>query len=207
MKTIILGVIAIALPLQWLKAGEWQVISSPNGANLVNELHGVSAISENDVWAVGTSYNTERSLSTTLIEHWNGSRWSVIQSPNPSSSVNVLNAVATVSANDVWAVGFAANGTNPILILHWNGATWSVIPNPTSPMPLNNLSALAVVTANDVWAVGTGKIGDEDATATLHWNGTAWSFVPSPNVGPEVDNSLFGAAAVASNDVWAVGTQ
>lgn len=28
-----------------------------------------------------------------------------------------------------------------------------------------------------------------------------------PNIGPEVDNSLAGVAAVASNDVWAVGTQ
>jgi hypothetical protein len=64
-----------------------------------------------------------------------------------------------------------------------------------------------VISANDIWAVGSGVIGDESATATLHWNGIAWSVIPSPNVGPEVDNSLAGIAAVFSNDVWAVGTQ
>ena len=64
-----------------------------------------------------------------------------------------------------------------------------------------------MISANDIWAVGSGVIGDESATATLHWSGTAWSIIPSPNVGPEVDNSLAGVAAVSSNDVWAVGTQ
>ena len=195
------------LAIQNVMGGDWQVISSPNGTKQVNELHGVSAVSDSDVWAVGVSYNTERTLSTSLIEHWNGTQWTVVPSPNPSSTLNVLNAVAAVSANDVWAVGIAPTGSNPILIIHWNGSVWSVVPNPNSSMPLNNLAALAVVSANDVWAVGTGLIGDEDATATLHWNGTAWSVIPSPNVGPEVDNTLAGVTAVASNDVWAVGTQ
>jgi hypothetical protein len=72
---------------------------------------------------------------------------------------------------------------------------------------MTNLADLAVVSANDIWAVGTERIGDEDATVTLHWNGSVWSLVPSPNVGPEVDNSLMGVAAVVSNNVWAVGTQ
>jgi hypothetical protein len=208
MKTgtlVLLGICLLAI--QNVMGGDWQIISSPNGTKQVNELHGVSAVSDSDIWAVGVSYNTERTLSTSLIEHWNGTQWTVVPSPNPSSTLNVLNAVAAVSANDVWAVGIAPTGSNPILIIHWNGSVWSVVPNPNSSMPLNNLAALAVVSANDVWAVGTGLIGDEDATATLHWNGTAWSVVPSPNVGPEVDNTLAGVTAVASNDVWAVGTQ
>jgi hypothetical protein len=208
MKTVTLLLSGICLlAVQNVMAGDWQVITSPNGTKQVNELHGVSAVSDNDIWAVGASYNTERTLAASLIEHWDGTQWTVVPSPNPSSTVNVLNAVAAVSANDVWAVGIAPTGSNPILIVHWNGTAWSVVPNPNSPMPLNNLAALAVISANDVWAVGTGRIGDEDATATLHWNGTAWNVVPSPNVGPEVDNSLAGVAAVASSDVWAVGTQ
>jgi hypothetical protein len=198
---------AALLAIQSSLAGDWQVIPSPNGTKTVNELHGVSALSDNDVWAVGVSYNTERTLSSSLIEHWNGTQWSVVSSPNPSATLNVLSAVAAISASDVWAVGFAPTSSGSILILHWNGAVWSVIPNPISPMPLTNLAALAAISSNDVWAVGTGTIGDEDATATLHWNGTAWSVVPSPNVGPEVDNTLAGVAAVATNNVWAVGTQ
>src|SRR6266481_2968519 len=159
MKQHILILLGLAvLSLHSASAGNWQIIASPNGPRQVNELHSVFTLAENDVWAVGVSYNTELTLGSTLIEHWNGSRWSVVPSPNPSSSVNRLNAVAVVSANDAWAVG-------------------------------------------------SGVIGDETATATLHWNGTRWSVIPSPNVGPEVDNSLAGVAAVSSNDIWAVGTQ
>jgi hypothetical protein len=208
MKQNILIFLGLAVRcLQSASAAGWQVITSPNGSGQVNELHSVSALAENDVWAVGVSYSTERTLGSTLIEHWNGSRWSVVASPNPSSSVNRINAVAGVSANDVWAVGTAPTPTGTVLILHWNGTAWRVVPNPTNGIPLANLAALAVVSANDIWAVGSGFIGDESATATLHWDGTAWSVIPSPNVGPEVDNSLAGVAAVSSNDVWAVGTQ
>jgi hypothetical protein len=202
--------ILLGLAVFWLQsatADNWQIIVSPNGSRQVNELHSVSALAENDVWAAGVSYNTERTLGSTLIEHWNGSGWSVVPSPNPSSFVNRINAVAAVSANDVWAVGTAPTSTDTVLILHWNGTAWSVVPNPTNGIPLTNLAALAVISANDIWAVGSGLIGDESATATLHWNGTAWRVIPSPNVGPEVDNSLAGVAAVSSNDAWAVGTQ
>src|SRR5437867_4096935 len=37
--------------------------------------------------------------------------WSVIGSPNVGTSSNVLNGVAVVSANDVWAVGYYSNAT------------------------------------------------------------------------------------------------
>jgi hypothetical protein len=189
------------------KGGSWQVIPSGNGFNPVNELHGVSALTENDVWAVGVSYNTERTLGSSLIEHWSGTQWSVVPSPNPSSSLNILYGVAAVAANDVWAVGFAPTASGGEVIMHWDGTAWTVVPNPSTGIVASNLMALAVIAPNDIWAIGSGRIGDEDATLTLHWNGTAWSFVPSPNVTPEVDNTLFGVAAVATNDVWAVGTQ
>src|SRR5437667_5144752 len=127
---ILLGLAALCL--HSASAASWQIIASPNGSREVNELHSVSALAENDVWAVGVSYNTERTLGSTLIEHWNGSRWSVVSSPNPSSSVNKLNAVAAVLPNDVWAVGTAPTPTKTVLILHWNGVVWSVVSNPNT---------------------------------------------------------------------------
>src|SRR6266700_8135751 len=117
MKQRILILLGLAvLCLHSASAASWQIIASPNGPRQVNELHGVSALAEDDVWAVGVSYNTERTLGPTLIEHWNGSRWSVVPSPNPSSSVNRLNAVALVSPNDGWAVGTAPTGSGTVLI-------------------------------------------------------------------------------------------
>ena len=208
MKTSLLTLLSVCyFAIQSVAGAGWQVISSPNGPRGINELHAVSALAENDVWAAGESSDTERLTSVTLIEHWNGTQWLVIPSPNPSSTQNSLNAVAAVATNDVWAVGSASTGSNPILIEHWNGTVWSVVPNPPTSKPITDLTALAVVSANDVWAVGIGTVEDELGTATLHWDGTAWSVVPSPNVVPEVNNTLAGVTAIASNDVWAVGTQ
>ena len=146
-------------------------------------------------------------LAVFRLEPASADSWQIIPSPNGARQVNELHSVSALAENDVWAVGTAPTPANTVLILHWNGTAWSVVPNPTNGIPLANLAALAVISANDIWAVGSGFIGDEGATATLHWNGTAWSVIPSPNVGPEVDNSLAGVAAVSSNDVWAVGTQ
>ncbi len=208
MKTVSLTfLVAILLVAHGASGADWTLINSPNANNQANELHGVSAAADNDAWAVGTAYTDNTfTKSKTLIEHWDGTRWSTVKSPNPSSSINILEAVAAVTASDVWAVGIGITGfsTTP-LIEHWNGTAWSIITNPGTTV--GGLSGVAVVSANDVWAVGTGLNGDEDATLTLHWNGSAWSLVPSPNVEPEVDNGLAAVTVIASDDIWAVGTQ
>src|SRR5439155_949177 len=212
MKQHILILLGLAVfCLQSATADNWQIIVSPNGSRQVNELHSVSALAENDVWAAGVSYNTERTLGSTLIEHWNGSQWSVVPSPNPSSFVNRINAVAAVSANDVWAVGTAPTSTDTVLILHWNGTAWSVVPNPTNGIPLTNvpnirpegghLLAAAAVTSNDVWATGYSELG----TLAEHWDGTSWSIVQTPDIRGGEPLFLPSVVALNSNNVWAVG--
>src|SRR5207302_5459658 len=132
----------------------WSVVPSPNG-NSNSVLSGVAAVSANDVWAVGNS-GSQKSGGQALIEHWNGSTWSVVTSPNPGSIYNTLYGVTTVSATDAWAVGFYVNttGVTQTLIEHWNGSTWQVVKSP-SPATMNNeLFNVAAVSASDVWAVG-----------------------------------------------------
>ncbi len=56
-----------------------------------------------------------------------------------------------------------------------------------------------------MWAVGRTKPGGygDAKTLTMHWDGSNWTIFPSENgIG---DNIFFGVAAIASNDVWAVG--
>ena len=208
MKTMSLPfLVAIVLVARVAPGADWTLINSPNANDQANELRGVSAAADNDAWAVGTVYaDNTFTKSRTLIEHWDGTRWSVVKSPNTNASINILEAIAAVTANDVWAVGVGITGfsTTP-LIEHWNGIAWSIVANRGTTV--GGLGGVAVVSANDVWAVGTGRAGDEDSTLILHWNGAAWSHVPSPNVGPEVDNGLAAVTAIASDDVWAVGTQ
>src|SRR5207253_1359432 len=101
----------------------------------------------------------------TLVEHWNGSQWSVVPSPNGAGN-NALNGVAAVSANDVWAVGSISNQT---LIEHWDGTQWNIVPNPGNGI----LYAASALSANDVWAVGIywGATDTRQRTFTEHYVG------------------------------------
>jgi hypothetical protein len=48
-----------------------------------------------------------------VIEQWIGSSWSVVTSPNPSASENVLNAAAADPVSgQAWAVGEFFNNTS-----------------------------------------------------------------------------------------------
>lgn len=118
------------------KGSVWQQVPSPNPLSRndtdQNWLTSVSAVSADDVWAVGRYGNHDLGpLDQTLIEHWNGSRWSLVPSPDPggSSADNDLWGVVAVGADNVWAVGGVGAFLNPQfsapLSLHWNGSQWA----------------------------------------------------------------------------------
>jgi len=195
--------------------GTWKIVSSPNvgSGTYGNQLNAVTVVFANDVWAVGFSPHpsgTPQYLRQTLVEHWNGSNWSVVPSPNPAGKTwVVLNGVAAIAANDIWAVGHSGDPSSiPLQTLteHWNGSSWSIVPSP-SPGTYNGnvLNAVDGASANDVWAVGwyqSGPTGQEGGALTMHWNGTSWTVIPNPSRW-----QLYGVASISSNNVWAVGEQ
>src|SRR5258708_5367730 len=181
---------------QWCIRPDPYPITGMAGMESVN-LRAVAAASTNDVWAVGNVDDVP--VGHALIEHWNGSRWSV--TPNPING-GVLEGVAAVSSTDAWAVGSAVSGGRT-LIEHWNGKQWSLIPNSFTPLYIN-LRGITALSAKDVWAVGSvitdTHVYDTTHTVIAHWNGQRWSIVPSPNPG-KVRNELWGVTALSANDV------
>jgi hypothetical protein len=197
-------------------SGSWQRVPSPNvggEALLTNQLLAITAIAENDVWAVGWSQVPDGPpyFRHTLIQHFDGNAWSIVPSPNrPGHYFNVLYAVSGTAANDVWAVGVSHDGLLPsrTLIQHWDGAEWSIVPSPSPDDQLNDLRGVAAVGPDEAWAVGyrSGTQTQEPIdTLVLRWDGTAWTQVASPNLGGGA-NQLFGVAAISANDIWAVGS-
>src|SRR5262249_55107849 len=113
----------------------WRVVASPNFGTVFNTLYGVAATSPSDVWAVGDYFTDGYIWPQTLIEHWDGSAWTILTSPNPGSAGNTLNAVAALAPNDAWAVGYSLNPRGTIgstLIEHWDGTSWSVVASPNN---------------------------------------------------------------------------
>ena len=193
-------------------SGSWQQALSANVTAVNNQLLGVDAVSNNDVWAVGWAQdpNGPVYVKQTLIEHFNGSVWTIVPSPNKSSdTLSILYSVSATSANDVWAVGSSQDGKLPsrTLIQHWDGTAWSIVSSPNPDSQFNELRGVAAISANDAWAVGyRGGTKNETPIETfiLHWDGVTWSQVASPNVAGA--NQLFGVTAISAGDVWAVGS-
>ncbi len=201
----------------------WKRIPSPNIADENNQFTSISALSANDIWAVGTSNGYEGSLLT-LTEHWDGSRWSIVSSPDPSRSRNALSSVAAASSNDVWAVGALepAQPSTPLttaggykqafdrviietdgLIEHWDGQSWRAASFPRLGQH-QILSSITAYSSQDVWAAGTYVV-DTDQGQVLHgliehWDGSAWHSEEDSRA-----QFITGIATSAAGGLWDVG--
>ncbi len=124
-----------------------------------NQFLGVAAASPTNVWAVGQYHSG--STAETLIEHFDGTSWSIVASPNPGTSANVLTAVALDGAGGADAVGYTSTGTvDQTLIEHYDGTAWSIVSSPDTSTTLSNqLAGVAATSAADIWAVGTASGG------------------------------------------------
>jgi hypothetical protein len=191
-------------------AGDWSIVASPNSSytRTNNFLTATTCVSASDCWAVGY-YNSTVSTYQTLIEHWDGTAWSLAPSPNTAvTDVNVLRGVTCVTASDCWAVGSSSELGSPqrTLILHWDGTSWAIAASPNSAeTDYNYLFGVACAAASDCLAVGYHSAGQGFQTLAQHWNGTSWSIVASPNASGTQQSFLEGVACVAASDCWAVG--
>jgi hypothetical protein len=195
------GVLGLAAPAAANAA--FTVVASPNAFTGNNDLNGVSASSASDAWAVGTLGGAfEDSAIGTLTEHFNGTAWSVVPSPDAIHIDDELNAVADLSPTNAWAVGLvkgAGTKTGSPLIVHWDGLSWQTVAVPAGVSGV--LRAISADSASDIWAVGDDGRGH---AISFRFRGTSWSTTPLPAAGVD---KLAGVKAFGPNDVWAVGTQ
>jgi hypothetical protein len=136
---------------------KWSSVASAFGPAPENT--SVTALSPTDAWAVGTvvNFRTGGRHPTTIgkaaIEHWDGTSWSIVTSPNPDpTGPSNLDGIAAISANDIWAVGNI--GAAKTLTEHWDGTSWSIIPSPSPAGNQNQLFAVTALSDGTVAAVG-----------------------------------------------------
>jgi hypothetical protein len=192
----------------------WTVVASPSPPARDQRryaiLEAVTAISPTDVWAVGNSViGVPATASRTLIEHWNGRRWTIVPSPNVTSggvTNDFLFSVAGSRRDDVWAVGswgdYLAGGfggkRDHALTLHWDGRRWSLSATPALRQR-SLLSGVAAV-AGRAWAVGERGLQPDQHTLTERFDGKRWSVVSGPP-----GFSLSAVSARSGESAWAVG--
>lgn len=188
-------------------AGSWNVVPSPNGGPQAagNILLATEALSPTDVWAVGALPNQYQIPTAPLAEHWDGTRWSVVPTPQISRPKAQLESLVAVNSSDIWAAGFSDDPScicGQTLIEHWDGASWTQVGSP-NPDVANYLHGIAAVSATDIWAVGMTWISQSTwAPLILHYDGTNWLPISQAQLQFGQLSSVF---ALAANDAWAVG--
>jgi hypothetical protein len=180
-----------------------------NPSSRESVLTGVSVVSSCDVWAAGY-YQKAGERDRSLIEHWNGARWTRSPSPNlgGKNSDNQLADIAAVSRNNVWAVGQYRRhpqGISKSVIVHWDGSAWRHFPTPHvgDRVAQDWLSAISARSPRDIWAIGR-TLGAQSGPYVLHFDGETWSIIAQP-LSDKYDPFLVAVAPVSATDVWVVG--
>ena len=205
------------LAVQW-NGTSWSINTSIRSALPGNTvLYGVTDISPTDAYA----YGNNSTLASGELAQWNGSTWSQVTYPLPTSTGfdTTLNAISADGANDVWIIGSYLIQVGPTTLRwetfsdHWNGSTWTVVPMPKTPGSDNlftyQVQSMDVISPANIWMVGGSGDnaspygGTPSNTLIEHYNGSAWSVVSSPNTGTA--DSLDGVTATSATNVTAVG--
>jgi hypothetical protein len=148
---------------------KWLVVPSPS-VGTGDDLTGISAGSPNNIWAVGgyTYINKKQNTvaSLPLIEHWNGSKWSIVHSASVSSVNATFTSVDATNTRNVWLVGNMSklSQTGQLidarpLAQHFNGSKWVNVPvagprgSTSGPWGAAGFASVTI-SSDSVWAVG-----------------------------------------------------
>jgi hypothetical protein len=185
---------------------KWSLVSHLNLKN--NALiYSVSALSHNDVWAVGYVPGIRGIGGQAQAFHWDGTKWTLFNTAPPACYC-ALFAVTAIAPDDVWALGNRLNTkkqTSVPIAEHWDGHKWSFTPVPDPGInhdtsENNEFKAVAAVSSKSVWAGGSYDSQDGSAAAFAeHWDGSKWNLEPLPSCRA---CSVFQISALPSGAVW-----
>jgi hypothetical protein len=157
----------VPVVLHW-SGRQWRSLPTPpdpSGRSPGYEFRALSVYGSRQVWAGGAWDFSGRWAGYPLLEHWNGTRWSVGHFPQPRSSVII--AIDVVSPGDIWVAGEQVSFDVPLppvgFLEHWNGGQWSRVSVPRQK-PYSSFAALVNVPGVGIRLIGwTGHLASPHA--------------------------------------------
>jgi hypothetical protein len=158
-------------------SGGWTVQRTQLLGTSDNSLGAVAGSSPRDVWAFGDflpdAKNSNQDATLTFAEHYNGTNWTVVRTPNTGVNFNSFYG-GTASNGWAWAVGEYLNSQfqDRALLEVWHAGKWTIarIPQPGSLRDM--LFGASALSPSDVWVVGDREGGNGVfGTLAEHWNG------------------------------------
>jgi hypothetical protein len=196
-----------AMAERW-DGSHWSDQSTPStAAEEYSHLNGVSCPSARECIAVGSGSGSA-SQGVTLAERWDGSNWTVMNTP--SHPLAELNSISCPTVNACTAVGEHGSDSNIYRAVaeRWNGSTWTLqsIPKPDNALHYLDLSSVSCASAKACIAVGS--YGPDRVNPSLgyivalRWNGRRWSVQHTAGSGR---GALFGVSCPSARWCVAVG--
>ncbi len=182
-------------------------------AGFGGELKGVQCTAPDACIAVGDyGSGVGQGGQKVLAERWNGSRWSVMPTPNPRGDTIELTGISCTSKSWCEAAGdysHSGQGTFFGLIEHWSGTRWRIehVAGPAGRADMFEFEAISCRARGSCAAVGDSA--DKHLRGYVlaeHLAGGVWSAQPTPNP-PGLGATLFGVSCVADGACEAVGSQ
>ncbi len=180
----------------------WTVTPSPNVPGPETTLSGVDCSSPRSCTAVGSSHSGSGTPldSAPVVEHWDGTSWQIMPSPNTFGG---LNGISCPRANFCFAVGFG--GANGGMIERWDGTSWSIQPSPPDVSDLLDVSCSGLLACTAVGYASTGNTGPNTRTLAERWDGTGWHVQSTPNPTGSDSSQLSSVSCPLKRTCTAVG--
>jgi len=199
-----------ALTEHW-SGHNWTVVPAANPGASDDMLYSVSAVSDSDVWAVGT-YADSAGFFHPLIEHWDGQSWSADGIVGLDATAKGILTSVTSAGGAAWATGqLPGHGHDVQVVLHLVHGHWRV----THQQPVRTPGASfadaypqsIAASADGPWVAGNDRAGHAGFSTLVEapaWPGHL-SELTTPNPTPQ-DNYLQAIAPVDGGQyAWAVG--
>ena len=157
----------------------WSVVATVDPGVSGNQFYAVWANASNDVYAVGQKAGTGFP-SEALVEHWDGTAWSVLPSPSLAGAT-ALPLGVTATASLLTVVGQQETDTKPYTTYVAAGPAdgLSLQTSPNRGSGENDLFAVATGADGSTWAVGwdiNTTTGNHDPLV-LRGKNSVWSLV------------------------------
>ncbi len=192
-------------------AGVWMDVSGPSPV-AQGTLAAVSCATSTDCWAVGTSYVASGHQGPAVIEHYDGSAWTLVTGA-PVGAPGELSGVTCSTSTECWAVGVSYEGGSSAptggpfiapVIEQYDGSSWTLVASPTADSAF--LADVTCPSPADCWAVGEDNQTLTAGTLIEHYTGSGWSVVASPSLAATTDDEILGIACPSTTECWAAGT-
>ncbi len=160
----------------------WKVTPTPNPKGSTGSyLDALSCAGPANCTAVGYYGGSGAILDPSLAEHWDGTKWSLMSTPNVKTAIggSILNSIACSSATSCTSVGHSSSSAGHFtLVEQLRASKWRIVatPNPRGATG-SFLNGVACTSASSCDSVGYSVTTSGEVNLAEHWDGSKWAIV------------------------------